>query len=734
LNLRAGSAATLIATLLVAHLPAHATARRETRTPVAASELGSVGLADRVPGQVVVRYRPSTELARRNDVLGALRARLVSRRPMDRTDVLAVGRGEVDDAIATLEASPDVLFAEPNFIYRASAIPNDPRFGSAWGLDNTGQIVNGSSGTPDADIDAPEAWDSTTGSRDVVVAVIDSGIAYNHPDLAANIWRNPGESGGGKDSNGIDDDGNGFVDDWRGWDFVSDDNAPRDLLGHGTHVAGTIGAVGNDGIGTTGVNWQVSLMPVRVLNAQGSGTSADVGAAINYAAANGADVINVSLGGEGFSAAVGSAIAAAASSLVAVAAGNDATNNDTSASYPCNYASANIVCVGATDQADGLAGYSNHGVVNVDLAAPGSLVLSTVPSFTNAMTEGFEGDISASWSTGGTGTQWSRGLDSIGYYAADSVSGSYLPSSDTWLRTTSAVNLGGLENCHMSYFFSLDTEANVDRLLIEGSTNGSTWTELGTWSGSTGGDWLTGTHDLSAFDGSSVFLRFRLTSNLLVSRDGASIDDVRVRCLSTSFTGDEFSYSSGTSMATPHVAGAAALLLSAAPTATVAIIRNALLTGVDPTNDLFGKVGTGGRLNLATSLDIVKSAGLPLPTASPSSSASASPSPSASPSGSPTGPQLPVVHDRTLTLRLRGHLRARGRVLESSSLPLCIADVEVRIKRNGKVIKRVRTDDEGRYSVALPDRGGRYKARITRSETAAIACGAALSPVRRHRD
>ena len=192
--------------------------------------------------------------------------------PLPGLELLRLAPGEsVRAAAAEFEADPEVLYAEPNFYYELDAVPNDPRFPELWGLHNTGQLVNGVFGTADADIDAPEAWNTTTGSASVAVAVVDSGIAYNHPDLAANIWSNPGEIAG----NGIDDDRNGRIDDVRGWDFVDSDNSPRDLTGHGTHVAGTIGARGNNGEGVAGVNWNSSLMPVRACNVDGCATVGD---------------------------------------------------------------------------------------------------------------------------------------------------------------------------------------------------------------------------------------------------------------------------------------------------------------------------------------------------------------------------------------------------------------------------------------------------------------------------
>jgi hypothetical protein len=298
-----------------------------------------------------------------------------------RTFVASVPAAARATALAELRADPRVRFAEPDATYHVDALPNDPSFGQLWGLNNTGQTVKTATGTPDADIDAPEAWSTTTGSSSVVVAVIDSGVDWHHPDLAANIWTNPGESCPGCANDGIDNDGNGYVDDVHGWDFVSNDNDPFDDNGHGTHVAGTIGASGNNGLGVTGVNWNVKIMPLKFIGANGEGTADDAVRAILYATRMGAVVSNNSWGGEEFSQALEDAIADADAhgSLFVAAAGNSARNTDTTPDYPSGFDVPNVLTVGATDQTDVRAWFSNYGKRTVDLAAPGTNIYSTWP-------------------------------------------------------------------------------------------------------------------------------------------------------------------------------------------------------------------------------------------------------------------------------------------------------------------------------------------------------------------
>lgn len=338
---------------------------------------------DRVPGQFLIQYSPA--------VHGTARQRIIERRLGVRalyehritgaTLIQESDGARFDDAYAKqLLASGTVRSLEPNWIVRSSALPSDPQLSQLWGLQNTGQT----GGSPDADIDAPEAWGLTTGSDQIVVGVIDTGIDATHPDLAPNIWHNPRET-----VNGVDDDGNGYVDDVSGVNFIRADLPPNDDNGHGTHVAGTIGAVGNNALGVVGVNWKVRILPLKFLDASGSGTTDSAIRAIEYAvlmrrAGVPLRVLSNSWGGGGYSQALDDAIQAAEREniLFVAAAGNASTDNDSVPSYPANYIHTNTVSVAAIDSDGNLAPFSNFGLTTVDLAAPGVNILSTAPGGT----------------------------------------------------------------------------------------------------------------------------------------------------------------------------------------------------------------------------------------------------------------------------------------------------------------------------------------------------------------
>jgi subtilisin family serine protease len=323
------------------------------------------------PGQVLIQFEPGF------NPLGELPGAATLREALPLADNLFavnVPAGwSVPQMLAVMQSHPYVRFAQPDYEVSINLTPSDPFFSSEWGLHNTGQ----SGGVADADIDAPEAWDISTGSGSVIVAVIDTGIDYNHPDLAGNIWTNTDEIAG----NNADDDGNGFIDDVHGFNFVANTGNALDDNSHGTHVAGTIGAVGNNGIGIAGVAFDVQLMAVKFLNSSGSGSTSNAIKALNYAVAQGAKISNNSWGGGGFNSALSSAIssARAAGHIFVAAAGNSGTDNDAAPFYPASYAQDNVVAVAATSRTDALASFSNYGDLSVDLAAPGVSIYSTLP-------------------------------------------------------------------------------------------------------------------------------------------------------------------------------------------------------------------------------------------------------------------------------------------------------------------------------------------------------------------
>ena len=281
---------------------------------------------------------------------------------------------QVSSAQAAFASTVGVRYAEPNYEYSIWAVPNDSDFSLLWGMNNTGQT----GGLVDADIDAPEAWNIATGDGTVIVAVTDTGVDYTHPDLVDNLWVNEAELNG---TEGVDDDGNGYVDDIYGIDTINGDSDPMDDHGHGTHCSGTIGGVGDNGIGVAGVCWTVQLMELKCFDASGSGNTASEIEAIEYARNMGANVISAPWGGYGYSDALYDVIEQCLEDdiLFVAAAGNEYNDNDTSPAYPASYDLDNIISVLATNDADEKASFSNWGVTTVDLGAPGVDIYSTAP-------------------------------------------------------------------------------------------------------------------------------------------------------------------------------------------------------------------------------------------------------------------------------------------------------------------------------------------------------------------
>src|SRR5947209_1548532 len=333
--------------------------------------------------EVLVKFRPTTF----QSVLEAQAAGEVDESErVGGTGLLRLhsSRKNVATLVSELSARSDVEYAEPNYIVHTTAIPNDPRFGELWGLQNTGQIIQASVGVPGADIKATAAWDISTGSRANVAAVIATGIDYRHPDLAANVWSAPVACTVTIGGQSITCPAGSH-----GFNAITNVCDPLDDNNHGSHVSGTIGAVGNNGTGVVGVNWTASIMGSKFLDAAGSGTTANAINAIEFAvqakaafaATSGANVrvLSNSWGGGAFSQALLDEInrANANDMLFVAAAGNSSSNNDVVPHYPSGFNAPNVVAVAATDNTDALPGFSNFGSTSVHLGAPGVDILST---------------------------------------------------------------------------------------------------------------------------------------------------------------------------------------------------------------------------------------------------------------------------------------------------------------------------------------------------------------------
>jgi subtilisin family serine protease len=345
-----------------------------------------------IPNSVLVKFRPGVGRADQDSIISTLGGQRV--RDFTLVEGLVHVRLPQNAAgvMQALAANPRVEYVEPDAVQSlesALVLPNDTYFHLQYGLYNTGQAVNGVSGIAGIDIRMPEAWIDIVGSNDCLVAVIDSGVQWNHPDFAysggSNIWVNDDSAG-----NRRDDDNNGYVDDFRGWDFYANDNNPADENGHGTHVAGIIAAAANNGIGISGTAWHCKIMPLRFLSRNGSGATSDAIAALNYAVMEGARVSNNSWGGGGYSQALSDAILAAGikGHVFVAAAGNNGVNIDNTPFYPAAYPHSNIITVAAINNRGDLASFSNTGSVGVDIVAPGVDIASTYKSSSYAYLSG----------------------------------------------------------------------------------------------------------------------------------------------------------------------------------------------------------------------------------------------------------------------------------------------------------------------------------------------------------
>jgi subtilisin family serine protease len=552
-----------------------------------------------VRGQVIVRFAPGSARTAERAAHANLGARLDRRLPVAGMGLLGVPpRLSPRRAARRAARLPGVIYAEPDQMVQYRALPNDPLFGRQWALRNTGQRLLATKGKPGADIDATPAWDLDTGTPSVIVADVDTGADLAHPDLAANIWVNPGEIPG----NHIDDDGNGLTDDVNGWDWADSDSVPDDSRsfdqGHGTEVASVIGAVGNNGIGMTGVDWRISLMPLR------AATLSDTISAFVYARQQGARVINFSAGFPFYSQALKDTIDNISSVLVVNAADNGGfdghgDNSDQVGDFPCKFPSPNLICVAASNQRNKLTSFSNFGPKSVDLAAPGSNVLGAYPAkaISYDLNEFFDQPLDGRFTHGRPNDRWAI-TDKLGGSLTDSKHGDYRNNTNSFVASR-PVDLRQRRACEVDFFLLHRLEDGPDRLLVEASKGHGHWRTLGSFTGVGHGDF----HFLrlpESFDGARrARIRFRLHTNASVRLDGVYIDDLQMTCRTVAPT---YAYADGTSFAAPQVSGAAGLILERFPAITAPEIKARLLNRVDHLPSMAHKLLSGGRLNVNAAL------------------------------------------------------------------------------------------------------------------------------------
>jgi len=554
-----------------------------------------------VEGEVLVRYRPfGTTNDRLNMVsrLGVQEVRHVSNYQL--LQVRLPAGQSVEQAVRAFSADPQVEFVQPNYIYRLLAFPNDPLFGQQWGLRNTGQTVinadfaTNNPGVAGSDMSLEQAWNEITDCSPVLVAVVDSGVNYRHQDLAANMW---------------DGTGAGYPN--HGYDFVDndDDPIPADASGHGTHVAATIGAAGDNGIAGSGVCWNARIMAVRSLTDIG-GTTASIVAGIDFALTHGARVINMSLGSTTFDAAFNDAITAAlnAGVVVVVAAGNDGTNNDTGAAhYPCNFTQPNLLCVTALDQAYARASFGNIGATSVDVGAPGQNVLNAV-----AGPEAIE-DFSTGWTLGGV---WTRvncvpltGLSATSMLVNPAnwcANGTYANNvSEVAYKTFDFSTVLGFQ---ISFFSLVNLQQGADFMGVayrgaggDPFVNGSTPVEVSDPAALY--QWVVSA-PLSECGTATCSVGIRLRSDATVV--GRGIGAFFATVGTAVANGNHTKVLSGTSMASPHVAGVAAMLLAYNPGFTYADAVDAIKSGGRDVASLAGVTTTGRAVDAMGALRYIR--------------------------------------------------------------------------------------------------------------------------------
>ena len=648
-----------------------------------------------LPGQLVVRFAPGADARERTELRARAGAKVLDALPgTPRLQLLDLPAGvSVREAQQRLERAPEVLYAEPNHRLQLDSVPNDPRFGEQWHLGR---------------IEAPRAWDFAPAGRDVVAGVIDSGVEFRHPDLRDNIWRNPGESGSGREADGVDNDANGYVDDVRGWRWVygpgdsGDSNDPSDFNGHGTAVAGVLGAVGDNGLGGLGVSPRTQIMPLAVYDKASYG----VAEAIAYADRQGVRIANGSFGIP-YTQSIEDALAASPNLLLIVSAGNEAWDADLhrDVRYPCTSPKPNVLCVAATDRDDKLAGFSNWGAESVDLAAPGVDLVSTNLPRRSLLYEDFEAPLDEQrWATGGTGGAWARTPPPTAYWfnsgwsVDDSPDGPYANDHDSWFGTAQSYDLTGHSGCSFRYYIGTDL-APGDRLVVETRSGEGDWRALKQHTGERYSEIVA--LPLTAYEGRpGLRARFRLITDAAGTARGVHLDYIHLWCKEPPYRGDEFAFTGGTSNAAPQVTGTAALVLSRRPEMTTAQLRAAILDHVEPLPSLAGRTVTGGRLNTLRSVY----GGVPPdppepsaePTPAPRSPVAVEPRPSPTSTPAPVDRRGPVCGLRVMNARrreVRLAIRCDEKARLSAQLKVgrtVVGRLSASVQRDGRRVLRVR--------------------------------------------
>lgn len=561
-----------------------------------------------VRGEILVKYRSSMSTFDQSVAIereGGVRIGRKMKKGWNRVKLKKTLN--IKEAMADFKQDPDVLHVQPNYIYHTQAVPNDPRYGQLWGLKNTGQTIV-SAGGPTApasannpgvsgkDMNLEYAWNTITDCSSVIVAIVDSGVNYNHSDLASNMW-----NGGGSYPN-------------HGYDFVDSDNDPMDSNGHGTHIAGTIGAVGNNGVGSTGVCWNVKLMAIRSMGTDGSGTSADIIDGIYFAVDNGAKVINLSLGGPDYGQLESDAITYALTHDVVViaAAGNDGTNNDSGSTpqYPCNHAQDNLLCVAALTQNYSLASFSNYGAINVDIGAPGVNIVSTWPGTNATISEA----MTAGWNfSSTTGSGWAYKSLNFGSPVSCLVNptnynystAKYVNNTDA--RAWKAFTIPASANAAILNLYMMIDVATGDSISIHAKSGASdpmnSGTTLESYAGSTDGSREPFAFDLTPYLGGQVSVGFKLLTDSSGVDLGTNFSGLSIDTLTYNTT--SYNVINGTSMATPHVAGLAAMLFAYNPSYTYSDVVTAIKNGGVVTASLSGKTTTGKSASAIGSLNYI---------------------------------------------------------------------------------------------------------------------------------